>query len=109
MLDTVITGPYRYIEMDSGPAPLYIIPYDKEGQCQVPVTLRNLLADAATHDYTDIFLVSHGWNNSFKDAVASYNSFITGYQELQRQPNIGPVRAERPLLVGVHWPSAVLV
>jgi hypothetical protein len=89
--------------------PYYIIPFDKRGLCEGPETLKHLIDGAKQGDYSDIFLFSHGWNNDWKAATGRYEHFITGYMNMRREHGLPvPVRY-RPLLVGVFWPSAVLV
>jgi pimeloyl-ACP methyl ester carboxylesterase len=58
---------------------------------------------------TDVFLFSHGWNNDWTVATGRYESFITGFMAMRQQQAIPLPANYRPLLVGVFWPSAVLV
>jgi pimeloyl-ACP methyl ester carboxylesterase len=88
--------------------PWYMVPFDKDGRCTAPRTREDLLADVTSNHYTDIFLFSHGWNNDWQDAVASYENFICNYIKLDRH-NLTYGRDFRPVLVGIYWPSAVLI
>jgi hypothetical protein len=72
---------------DGGAAvPFYVIPFDKDGRCTGPVTLRYLLDHLAEHErstaYSDIFLFSHGWNTPWPRAVEAYETFISGFSSL---------------------------
>ncbi|MBB3753738.1 hypothetical protein FHT44_006260 [Mycolicibacterium sp. BK634] len=107
-MTTPLEGPTRVVD---GPgntrAPFYVIPFDKEGTCVGPRTRQRLLGDATTA--SDIFLFSHGWNNTWPTALNRYNEFITAYLAV-RQHITGPPRpGYAPVLAGVFWPSAVLV
>lgn len=103
-----IEGPVREVE---GPndiqAPFYVIPFDKDGTCVGPRTRDRLVEDAKPA--TDIFLFSHGWNNTWPTALNRYNEFITQYLAVRAMLTDPPVAGYRPLLAGVFWPSAVLV
>jgi hypothetical protein len=103
-----IEGPVRTVE---GPneitAPFYVIPFDKQGTCIGPRTRDRLVEDAK--NATDIFLFSHGWNNTWPTALNRYNEFITAYLAIRAMLPKPPVPGYRPLLAGVFWPSAVLV
>lgn len=101
-------GPYRWVPVDgSASAPFYVIPFDKDGVCTGPLTQTNLLEAVRRSRPTDVFVFSHGWNNDWSTAVGRYDQFIDGLQALRAQQ---PLRREyRPVLVGVFWPSVVLV
>ncbi len=104
---TRIIGPYRTLTTVEGDAfPYYIIPFDKDGNCEGPQTREHLLAAAA--GYTDIFLFSHGWNNDWKAATGRYESFIRGFQQLRSQRSLAMPPGYKPLLVGIFWPSQAM-
>jgi pimeloyl-ACP methyl ester carboxylesterase len=104
-----IRGPYREVDVaGGGKAPFYVIPFDEDGVCTGPVTRQHLLEALGQGSYTDVFLFSHGWNNTWPSAITRYEGFISGFAGTRAQyPLAG--QAFRPLLVGVFWPSAVLV
>lgn len=109
MADRLPPGaPYRIIDLDGGQkAPFYVIPFDRHGLCTGPLTRANLVRSVATDDPTDVFLFSHGWNNTWKDAVGHYDAFVTRLAALRARNALN--RPFRPMLVGVFWPSIVLV
>jgi hypothetical protein len=101
-------GPYRTLHLTNGTEiPYYIIPFDDEGRCVGPQTRRHLLDHAG--EFSDIFLFSHGWNNDWTVATRRYESFIQGFMDLRQEQGIAAPEGYRPLLVGIFWPSAVLV
>lgn len=104
-----IRGPYREVDVaGGGTAPFYVIPFDEDGVCTGPVTRQHLLDTLGRGASTDVFLFSHGWNNTWPSAIERYESFIAGFAVTREQyPLAG--QDFRPLLVGVFWPSAVLV
>lgn len=97
-------SPYQVRALADGTSfPYYIVPFDKDGRCEAPLTRKHLLEHLDGH--SDIFLFSHGWNNDWKAATERYESFITGYAAVGLPPQVD---GYRPLLVGVFWPSQAL-
>jgi hypothetical protein len=102
-------GPFSvFSAADGSSIPLYLIPFDKEGRCIGPKTLQHLQANAASGEFTDIHLYSHGWNNVFSEALAHYTEFFTEYFEIRKNAHLAEANY-RPLIVGVIWPSTALV
>lgn len=62
---------------------------------------------AAAGDATDIFLLSHGWQNDLPDAVRSYDAWFDA--AAQCRPDLAALAARpggfKPLYAGLHWPS----
>lgn len=103
-----IKGPYRELRLANDEhAAFYVIPFDEDGVCSGPLTRDDLLRRLPADEPTDVFLFSHGWNNTWPTALARYEDFLSGFAELEVEYTLG--RAFRPLLIGVFWPSAVLV
>ena len=103
-----IEGPYEWLRLaEDARAAFYVVPFDQDGVCSAPLTRADLLRRLAEEDLTDIFLFSHGWNNTWSAAIARYESFLTGFASLREEHPLE--RSFRPLLIGVFWPSAVLV
>jgi hypothetical protein len=86
-----------------------MLPFDKDGTCTGPLTRDDLLAAVKPGKFTDIILFSHGWNNTWFDAVKLYEGFIVGYTEMLKNHGLAYPREVRPLLVGISWPSIALV
>jgi hypothetical protein len=94
-------GPLHVIGRDN---PMYVLPYDKRGGTTAPQTLEHARATLRSGGFTDVYLFSHGWNNDWATATERYRQFATG---LAAQGADDPGR--RALLLGVFWPSALLV
>jgi hypothetical protein len=108
MVDRLPVGPYRTLTGPAGSIPWYVVPFDKAGTCTGPRTREHLLAEVGDGRFTDIALFSHGWNNDWRQATGRYDNFIEGYlRQRTAFPPASPAR--RPVLVGVFWPSKVLV
>lgn len=103
-------GPYRNIQLADGTTvPYYIIPYDKRGICEGPLTLEHLLNSIKKDTYTDIFIFSHGWNNDWTVATNRYEDFMKGYMKMRQDNNLPMPVDYKPLLIGIFWPSTALV
>ena len=99
----MIVGPVARIEIAGGTAPLYLLRFDKDGTLLSRQTAQQLLT--ATASASDIFLFSHGWNNTYDQALNRYRDFASGFIR-QRQELALPVPDNyKPILVGVIWPS----
>jgi pimeloyl-ACP methyl ester carboxylesterase len=109
MSDSVTAGPYKLVPLGNGKsAPLYLIDFDKEGRSEGPLTRKHLLDTVSGGDFTDIYVLSHGWNNVFKDAVGLYERLLTGYLAERQALGLNNP-GYRPLYVGIIWPSTALV
>jgi len=108
-MPTLPPGPYQSLPCPDAPsAPFYILPFDKRGICEAPATRARLLEDVAAGRYTDLFVFSHGWNNDWPGAVQTYRRFIDGFTAMVRERQLALPAPFRPLLIGIHWPSAAL-
>jgi hypothetical protein len=109
-MTTLPIGPYKVIELAAGgEMPWYMMPFDRDGFCTGPETRKHLIAAVAESAFTDIYLFSHGWNNDWKNATNLYQSFIDGYSKLRAAHELSLPDDYRPLLVGVFWPSTILL
>ncbi len=93
--------PYRTVGKGN---PFWILQYDKKGATRSPETLERVHTALATGEFTDVVVFSHGWNNDWEAATRRYDGFIDGV--VGQFPD-DPRR--RVLLVGIFWPSALLV
>src|SRR5687767_12890037 len=102
--------PYRHVAIAGRSAPMYLINYDKYGRCESPLTRRQVVdviraARAGGAPFTNVFVISHGWNNIWPWATGFYNEYFdrfAGQAELARPP-----ANFKPLIVGIIWPSTV--
>src|SRR4051812_37692253 len=110
MTDKLPLGAFWDIEGEtSGLAPRGIIPFYEQAHCIGPPTRSHLLTAVRNGAYTDIFLFSHGWNNDWTAATTGYEDFLKGYAEMRHTHGLTYPRPFRPLLVGIFWPSTILV
>lgn len=109
MAEDELAGPALRISTGSGTeVPLYLISFNKEGECIAPRTRAAVLAAASGAQFTDVHLYCHGWNNVFAQAVEHYTGFFTEYFGLSGSAGLDSA-AYKPLLVGLIWPSTALL
>lgn len=106
MAGTLPPGPLEMLQVGAERVPLYVLPFDKDGALQAPLTSAHLTA-AAADGVTDVFLLSHGWNTDWNDALDFYRRFLTSYSG-QVDANGAPRAGGRSIAVGVSWPSVAL-
>ena len=106
---TLPAGPFKTVETGNGPAPWYIVPFDKVGTCTGPLTRKHLVDEISAKNFTDAFLFSHGWNNDWEAASNRYENFIAGFIKMRGQFGLDSPPDYRPLLAGIFWPSTALV
>ncbi|WP_346623816.1 hypothetical protein [Blastococcus montanus] len=93
--------PYRTVGAGN---PFWILQYDKQGASRSPETLEQVRTAVGSGGFTDIVVFSHGWNNDWDAATRRYDHFADGVVgQFPDDPH------RRALLVGIFWPSALLV
>ena len=103
-----LQGPYRTLSLGAAGTPWYMISYDRRGRSTSPRTCAEIVDRVEQGAFTDVVLFSHGWNNDWIESTSRYESFIGGcVQQLSEYPPPGD--ALSTLLVGVFWPSKILV
>jgi len=109
MADRLPIGPYRIVSgQDGDRIPWYVVPFDRTGRCTGPRTADAAVEEATSGRFTDVVIFSHGWNNTWQQATGHYASFVAGYlDQLGQHPPAGGVR--RAMLIGLFWPSKLLV
>ncbi|MEM9598127.1 MAG: hypothetical protein AAGD06_27945 [Acidobacteriota bacterium] len=110
MADEPIRGSFETLTLDDGTqVPWYLVEFGKDGNLKSPQIYDDLVRGAREGDFTDVFLFSHGWNNDFPTATGRYRDFFQSFAALRRDHGLSLGRDYRPLLVGVVWPSTILV
>jgi hypothetical protein len=59
----------------------------------------------ANGPYTDLIVMSHGWNNEAREARDLYKQLASSMRDVLRQDRIPALRNRKIALVGVLWPS----
>jgi hypothetical protein len=93
-----------------GSFPYLPVEFTKDGdvvkQAQVDAVLK-LVGQPEPAGVTDLFVISHGWNNDIPEAEGLYSSIFAKVSEVlaQTNPACANVRARRAAVVGILWPS----
>lgn len=94
-------GSYQYLPVE----------FTKDGdvfkQPQVDAVLKLIGQPAQPNGVTDLFVISHGWNNDIPEAEALYSSIFGEIDDVLAQGNPASVnvRARSAAVVGILWPS----
>jgi hypothetical protein len=85
--------------------PSFEIQFDKEGKPFNPADEQQLLAFLGQGTVTDLFIISHGWNNDMAEARALYQNFFARVREVIDASSVPGVAARKFAVCGVLWPS----
>lgn len=91
-----------------GPYAYYPIEFTKDGDVYKPPQLDAILnAVAPAAGLTDLFVISHGWNNDIPEAEDLYTRIFAQVNAVLAEPSpvCDNVRARRAAVVGILWPS----
>lgn len=83
----------------------HLIAYDKRGREEPDSdgtsASERMLADLAdpANDVTDVFILSHGWQGDYQDAIDQYDRWLGADDPDTAGDGI------RPFVIGLHWPS----
>ncbi|QIG40602.1 hypothetical protein G5T42_14875 [Microbacterium sp. 4R-513] len=81
----------------------HLIAYDRKGREQRDedgsVASAAALKAIAAPGVTDVFVLSHGWQGDYQDAISQYDRWVGAANPDTDDDDI------RPVVVGLHWPS----
>jgi len=84
------------------PYPYFELQLDAKGQPTDPTQLQALIDGLTNGNVTDVWVISHGWNNDEVDAHLLYQTLFTNVKAQEQNVNV----AGRTFAVaGVIWPS----
>jgi len=85
--------------------PCFEIQFDKEGKIHDAGELERALAFAAGGSITDLFVISHGWNNDMKEARGLYQDFFARVREVTDAGAVAGAGARKFGVIAILWPS----
>jgi hypothetical protein len=94
-----------------GPFTYYPVEFNKDGAAVAPDQLNAVLSAVSTPraqgGLTDLFVISHGWNDDMPEAEQLYETIFSHVGEVlkQKNPACDDVNARRAAIVGILWPS----
>ena len=84
------------------PYPYFELQFDGKGKPVDPNQLTALIDGLRQRQATDVFIVSHGWNNDPKEAHALYQELFTNVKGQEASVGVG---GRTFAVAGVIWPS----
>lgn len=94
---------------DKNTTTYYLIAFDKSGKeisGQEGLTSEKALSALSEEPFTDVFLMSHGWQSDVPSAKKQYDEWISAMAESEDAQKIRASRPNfKPLMIGLHWPS----
>lgn len=84
--------------------PYFEFAVDKAGQPVDAAARQAIVEDFAARDVTDLFVISHGWNNDMGEARDLYRRFFGGVRALIEGNQVA-LGHRRFAVLGILWPS----
>jgi len=83
------------------------VEFDREGNIHQPQIVDAEMADFPAADITDLFVISHGWNNDIAEAKQLYEDFFASAARVLKkdQPPAFAPGKRRLAVLKVFWPS----
>ncbi|MDP8925135.1 MAG: hypothetical protein M3O34_20000, partial [Chloroflexota bacterium] len=85
--------------------PYFEVEFNRDGQVHDAGQVSELTDVIGRGDITDLFVISHGWNNDMADARALYANYFARVRELLDAGHGHGVDARTCAVLGVLWPS----
>src|SRR5271165_7469694 len=81
--------------------PILEMQFDKDANPVIPSQEQDIIKalTAPGNTFTDVVVISHGWNNDIDEARTLYSNFFSSLEQ------VFPGAAAKTLAVGIFWPS----
>jgi hypothetical protein len=81
--------------------PMFEVQFDKDGNQVIPSQEKDIIEalTAPNNSFTDVVVISHGWNNDMDEARTLYRTFFSSLEQ------VFPAAAGKTLTIGILWPS----
>lgn len=84
--------------------PYFELQFDKQGKVFDPNELQQAVSSIGQGAFTDLFVISHGWNNDMADARALYRELLVRLREVIESGK-APTGTRKFAVLAVLWPS----
>jgi subtilisin family serine protease len=81
------------------------VEFTKDGTVFAPQQVAAVVQAAGSGKYTDLIVISHGWNNDMADASALYELFFQTFEEVRNSEIGEPAKGRSFAAVCIFWPS----
>lgn len=85
--------------------PYVEVEFNRHGRVEDPARAGDAVQAIAGGDATDLFVISHGWNNDMQEARALYGRFFERVSDVLRSGRVPAASGRRFAILGVLWPS----
>ena len=85
--------------------PSFEIEFNKNGAAHDPAAVKQVLDFLAQGTVTDLFIISHGWNNDMTEARDLYRQFFARVREIMDGHFVPGIDARKFAILGILWPS----
>jgi hypothetical protein len=82
--------------------PFFELKFDKDARLTDLAELEAIESTLQSGSYTDILVVSHGWNNDLSEARELYNSLL---QLVHDEIKVHPIKDRSFISIGIFWPA----
>jgi hypothetical protein len=86
--------------------PYFEVEFDKKGKAFDPKQIEALTDYLATDQASDLFVISHGWNNDMADARGLYKRFFVDMRKMIDSKKVPGIEGRKFAIMAVLWPSA---
>ncbi len=86
--------------------PYFEVEFNKTGKSHDPKQVKALTNFLAKGGATDLFVISHGWNNDMADARDLYNRFFQSMRQVLDSAAVAGISKRKFAIMSVLWPSA---
>lgn len=87
------------------PFPYFEVQFDKEGKAADQSEVDQVLSFVSQHTATDLFVISHGWNNDMDEARALYKRFFDRVNDIASRGSVPGIGSRKFAVLGILWPS----
>jgi len=87
--------PFQYLEVQ----------FDKEGNVFDQSEVDTVLNFVSQHTVTDLFVISHGWNNDMDEARGLYKRFFDRVNDIASNEKVPGTDSRKFAVLGILWPS----
>jgi hypothetical protein len=85
--------------------PYFEVQFNKSGQINSSSEVQKLLDFLAQQRATDLFVISHGWNNNMNEARQLYQKFFVQIRQIMDDGEVSGIGTRKFAILAVLWPS----
>ncbi|HVG17634.1 MAG TPA: hypothetical protein VNI02_01170 [Blastocatellia bacterium] len=87
------------------PFPYFEVQFDQEGDVVDRSEVDKVLDFVSQQTISDLFIISHGWNNDMNEARGLYKSFFDRVNYIASSGKVPGIESRKFAVLGIMWPS----